>query len=682
MTDKEATEISLFVRTSNDEVVEWDRRRIVDALVLEADLDEETAGEISREVERQVFASGIVTLTAPLIRELVNAKLIERGFEEARRLHTRIGFPLYDIGRLIVSRNKENANVPHRPEGTNLTLAEGVKREYALHSVFSRDVAEAHLSGDIHLHKLGHIDRPYCSSVSLEYVKKFGLSLPGSSSAAKPARHADVLLAHMVRFSAVLQGNFAASLEWDAVNFSFAPYLAGRSDAEVGQLAQRLVYEFSQLAFAKGGQTMFTDINLYWDLPPHLQGSPVIGPGGEPTGKGFADYRADAGRFLRALMEVFREGDAAGRPFFFPRPIFHVTGAVFEDPEGRAFLLDVCMTAAEKGNVSFVFDRAEGLRVSSRYRIPAWTGGVVAMPWETRWASIGTVTLNLPRLGYRAERNDERLFSLLTEEVELAAKAQTQKKDFIEKLLAYGDEGPLSFLAMKKDGHSFLRMDQAVYPVGVVGLNELALIHRGSQLHESPEALRFGLKVVTHLRKLVDGLGKKLRMRLILEQTPAESTAYRFARLDLRSFAPRSGRFICGDISRGGVYYTNSTQFGVKADVSPMERVEGEGRFHPFIAGTVNTSIWLGEGRPPAEVLASFVERTFRNTSNDQITFSPDFTSCTRCLKTFRGHRDNCPLCGSQAVEKITRIPGYCARVSDLNRGKLAELKDSRRIIF
>jgi len=136
MTDKEATEISLFVRTSNDEVVEWDRRRIVDALVLEADLDEETAGEISREVERQVFASGIVTLTAPLIRELVNAKLIERGFEEARRLHTRIGFPLYDIGRLIVSRNKENANVPHRPEGTNLTLAEGVKREYALHSVF------------------------------------------------------------------------------------------------------------------------------------------------------------------------------------------------------------------------------------------------------------------------------------------------------------------------------------------------------------------------------------------------------------------------------------------------------------------------------------------------------------------------------------------------------------------
>jgi len=151
---------------------------------------------------------------------------------------------------------------------------------------------------------------------------------------------------------------------------------------------------------------------------------------------------------------------------------------------------------------------------------------------------------------------------------------------------------------MKKDGHSFLRMDQAVYPVGVVGLNELALIHRGSQLHESPEALRFGLKVVTHLRKLVDGLGKKLRMRLILEQTAQPKARPTASQDSTCGPLPPIGRFICGDISRGGVYYTNSTQFGVKADVSPMERVEGEGRFHPFIAGTVNTSIWLGEGRP------------------------------------------------------------------------------------
>jgi len=83
-------------------------------------------------------------------------------------------------------------------------------------------------------------------------------------------------------------------------------------------------------------------------------------------------------------------------------------------PRDAAFMCVAARRAGirdfQEGFFRWLLHRAEGLRVSSRYRIPAWTGGVVAMPWETRWASIGTVTLNLPRLGYRAERNDERLF--------------------------------------------------------------------------------------------------------------------------------------------------------------------------------------------------------------------------------------------------------------------------------
>ena len=86
-------------------------------------------------------------ITAPLIRELVDAKLIERGFEHARRMHTRLGMPLYDVDQLILHPNKENANVPHGPEATNLTLAERIKKEYALLSVFSEGVADAHMRG-------------------------------------------------------------------------------------------------------------------------------------------------------------------------------------------------------------------------------------------------------------------------------------------------------------------------------------------------------------------------------------------------------------------------------------------------------------------------------------------------------------------------------------------------------
>lgn len=277
---KETTDITLFVRTSHEEIVRWDRRRIVDALMLETDVDAGTAEAISLDVEKQIMASGLTHLTAPLIRELVDAKLMERGLEQARSMHMRLGFPLYDVSQLILHRNKENANLPHGPEASNLILAEGIKKEYALHAVFSPEVGDAHARGDIHLHDLGYVDRPYSSSQTLEFVKKFGISLPNTFSASKPARHAEVLLAHMVRYSAVLQGCFSGTIGWDAVNVFFAPYLADLSDRDIEQLAQMLVFEFSQLAVSRGGQAIFTEIGIAWEVPRHLRGVPAIGPGG------------------------------------------------------------------------------------------------------------------------------------------------------------------------------------------------------------------------------------------------------------------------------------------------------------------------------------------------------------------------------------------------------------------
>ena len=90
----ETTDLTLFVRTSGEEIARWNRQRIVDALVREADIDYQRAEEISKEVEKQIFSSSIGVLTTALIRELVNARLIERGLERERRLHGRLGFPL------------------------------------------------------------------------------------------------------------------------------------------------------------------------------------------------------------------------------------------------------------------------------------------------------------------------------------------------------------------------------------------------------------------------------------------------------------------------------------------------------------------------------------------------------------------------------------------------------------
>jgi len=123
-------------------------------------------------------------------------------------MHTRLGFPS-STWTADASPEQGKSNLPHGPEGTNLILAEGIKKEYALHSVFSQEVADAHIRGDIHLHGLGYVTGPTAPSS------------PSSSSKIRPlssrflfhlqaGEHAEVLLAHLVRWSASLQGYLPA----------------------------------------------------------------------------------------------------------------------------------------------------------------------------------------------------------------------------------------------------------------------------------------------------------------------------------------------------------------------------------------------------------------------------------------------------------------------------------------
>jgi anaerobic ribonucleoside-triphosphate reductase len=679
----ETTDNALFVRTSSEGMVDWDRQRIVDALIRETYIDRETAEKISAEVEEEIFAFRTRTLTAPLIRELVDAKLLEYGLEKARRMHTRLGMPLYDVEQLIMAPNKENANVPHGPEATNLTLAENIKKEFALLQVFSQDVGDAHMKGDLHLHDLGFIDRPYCSGQSLEYVKKFGLNFPHALSIAKPAKHPEVLLAHMVKFSAALQSHFAGAIGWDAVNIFFAPYLVGLSDREVKQLAQILIFEYSQQAVARGGQAIFSDINLYWEIPKHFEDVPAIGPGGEYTGKTYGDYVDESQRFVKALFEVYMEGDGSGRPFFFPKPLVHITEKFFKTPGHEEFLRQICEVAAEKGNTYFVFDRGDTAKISEccrlSFKLEASDLEDAKHPWKMRYSALQNVSLNLPRVAYLGERDDTTLYARLTDLMELAAKAHFEKKTFIEKLLALGLQGPLALLTMDPDGEGYLRMHRVTYLVGMVGLNEMVQAHTGREMHEDEEAYRLGLKIISHMNLVAARLGEKYGMRFVLEQTPAESTAYRFARLDLRYHPEEASLYVKGDSDRGEIYYSNSTYLNVHAPMNPIERVKREGVFHPLISAGSLTHVWLGESRPSAESLADFVVKTFRHTNNDQIAFSPEFTTCNSCLKTSRGLHSSCRSCGSEEVDGITRITGYFTRVSSWNRGKRGELKDRFR---
>ncbi|MGQ9513952.1 MAG: anaerobic ribonucleoside-triphosphate reductase [Thermoproteota archaeon] len=629
------TDIALFVKVSRGDIVKWDRSKIVEALLRETKISERMAERISIEVERTIIDSKIKFITAPLIREVVNEKLIENGLEEERKQHTRLGLPIYDVEQMMVYKNKENANVPHGPESTNLVLAESIKKQYALLKVFTPEVAAAHERGDIHLHNLGMIDRPYCSGNSLEYIKRFGLNLPNAISIAKPPKHPEVLIGQMIKFSAALQGVFSGAIGWDAVNLFFAPFLVGIDDKQMEQLAQMLIFEFAQQAVARGGQSIFSDLNLYWEVPKHFQDVPAIGPGGRFTGNDYDDFVEESRRFACALFRVYIQGDAFGRPFFFPKPQVHITEDFFNSDGYEDFLNLVATASSEMGNPYYVFDRKGTAKISEccrlSFKLEKSDFEDAKSPWKMRYSAVQNVTINLPRIAYEASGNDSKLFEILAERMRLIAEAHKLKREFIASLLKLKSSGPLGLLAMDLDGEPYFRMHRATFLFGMLGLNEMVQYHLGEELHESDEALKFGLKIIAFMKKEAEALGEKYGMRFLLEQTPAESTAYRLATLDLTHYNEKAKDVVKGNVGSGDVYYTNSTYMNVGVKMSPIERVKKEGLFHPLIEAGSLSHIWLGEARPNPESISNFVMKTFKNTLNDQITFSPEFTCCLDC---------------------------------------------------
>jgi len=681
------TEAELFVRRSDEDVARFDPQRITDALVRETKLAPEVAHQIALEVKEQIWRSGIQALTSSLIRGLVDAKLVEYGLTAAHRAHARLGVPLYDADQVIQSASREAAAAPHGPEGTSLTLAEAIKREYAMLAVFSDTVANAHLAGDLHLENLGEIDRPTTMIGSVDFIKRQGIRLPGGFAGSRPAKRPEVLAAHLVKYTAALHGYFSEGVAWDSINFALAPLLAGLGQSEMKQLAQGFLFELSAPAVARGGQSVRCDLHLDWDAPAYLRDLPAIGAGGEQQAENYGALGEVARSFLKALFEVYLEGDGQGLPFTGPRPVLHLTSHFIESPGYRGFLDLVSQVATERGGVVLAFDRPPkdgteseaATSFTARYGISADKLERAIESWRWRAATFSSVAINLPRMGSLAGGDQLKVFEYLTKLLELAAQASLEKRVFLEKLLARGEAGSLAMLAMRPEKEPFLRLNWTTHAICPIGLNELAQAVTGAPLESSPEAQDFAARVVLHLGAEVERLSAKHKVRFLLAESHDVTAPHRLARLDLKRFGASAVSQPGEAEDEGEVYYTNSVKLPVTSALGALEKMRIEGALQAGMIGGAMSDIWLGASQPLAERLAVLISRAFYQTGTAAITFSPEFTICTACLAASRGLATVCPQCGSTRVDGLAQSTNRYSRTSTWPRWKLAELKRRRR---
>ena len=741
----DVTDASLLLveSTSSNVNLPWDRRRIVKQILEKTDLSTDVAIGIAKSVENRIIASDLSVVNTTLIRELVNNELMERGHSHQLR-----DLSLYRVSKdflenLMYTKSTENSNiVNNNPEAVNMGIAELVLKQWALDVIFSPEVKRAHDTGAVHLHDLGYPTRVYCSSHSIEYIKKYGLrGLINLNTESKPARSASVLTGHLNTFLASMQANYAGALGIAYINILYAPFLVGMDREEMKQVAQELVFNGSQNAFSRGGQTLFLDFNIHTGVPTYLKKVPAIGPGGHyqlrlkdgssveleeilrdetdhagyrlmdlyyddpELGKRlvlreildesgatvydsavketlvergeaivtYADYQNEARTFCSALLEVFGEGDANGRIFEFPKCDFHVSDETYSDPEQYRIFIEACELASKNGSTYFIFDRDEvTLSACCRLRTTISDNRMLQHPECMRFCGFQNVTVNVPQAAYRAARAGDdvmrNFFDEIDRTMELAVEAHLQKKSKIAGMMS-GPGHPLWQIGKTaNDGKPYVDLETCTYIIGLIGINDAVKFLVGQELHDSKQAQRLGLKIVAHMYVKAKKLAKKHDLKFTLEESPAESAARRLAKSDLVYFSEEAGEIVKGP--KDAEYYTNSIHLAAEADVSLVDRIVEQSKYHSMIESGAITHCFIGEERPDADAIAHLMTEIFHRTQSAQVCVSPEFTYCETCNHQTRGLLETCPECGSTDVVGETRVVGYFSKIQNWNKSK------------
>lgn len=383
---KNPTDIALMVESvAQEEIFEFDKSRIVNKLIEEIECPIEIAEKVAGIVEDKLRQTNIKILTPSLIRSFINVVLCENGFNKELESNSEIVISTHDIEALIFGENKENGNTPHNPESINLSIAGNVIKQLTLKKILTKDLRSFHLNGDGHIHDMDMHFRLYCSGHNPEYIKRNGIknmdNIPNDSD---PAKSAWVAARHIASATLFYTSLFAGAIGWDSVNTFLASYTKGWTYKKYKQLAQTLIFDFAQLAGAKGGQVSFTDFNIHANIPEYYKDTYAVGKNGcymianqygeinyiydREKAETFAkennfriltykDFEYEARQLCKALLDVSKEGDARGMPFGFPKLHLHINDDVFNIKEAKEIFDYACEVLSVQGNPYIDFDR-------------------------------------------------------------------------------------------------------------------------------------------------------------------------------------------------------------------------------------------------------------------------------------------------------------------------------------
>lgn len=568
-------------------------------------------------------------------------------------------------------RVNENSNMAYSLQGLNNYISNQVTEVYWLNKIYDEPTREAHLSGDFHIHDLGLLS-VYCVGWDLQDLLKTGFKGAYGKAESRPARHFRSALGQIVNFFYTLQGEAAGAQAFSNLDTLLAPFIRydQLSYKDVKQAIQEFVFNLN-VPTRVGFQTPFTNITMDLCPPRMLRDHPVI-VGGELQKETYGEFQEEMNLLNRAFLEVMSEGDAKGRVFTFPIPTYNITSDFdWESPDienlwevtgryGIPYFSNYINSDISPEDARSMCCR---LRLDTR-QLNRRGGGLFGANPLT--GSIGVVTLNMPRLGF-VSQNEQDFFKKLDRLMVLASASLEVKRKILE-VFTEKNLYPYTRFYLRDIKQRFgCYWKNHFSTIGLVGMNEACMNLLGVDIG-STEGREFSCRVLDYMRNRLEDFQEETGNLYNLEATPAEGAGYRMARLDKDKY---SGILFADNTPGAEPFYTNSTQLPVNYSEDIFEVLDLQDELQTKYTGGTVLHMFMGESVSDPAAVRQFIKKVCTQYKLPYFTMTPSFSICPNHGYLI-GEVELCPEC-SAPTEIYSRVVGYLRPVNQWNLGKKAE---------
>jgi ribonucleoside-triphosphate reductase len=570
----------------------------------------------------------------------------------------------------------ENSNMAYSLQGLNNYISSEVSKVYWLSEIYPPEIKEAHVGGDLHIHDLSILS-VYCVGWDLFDLLMEGFKGVSGKVETKPAKHLRSALGQVVNFFYTLQGEAAGAQAFSNFDTLLAPFIRydNLKAKQVKQALQEFVFNIN-VPTRVGFQTPFTNVTLDVKVPKYYANQRVI-IGGELQEETYEDFQKEMDLFNRAFLEVMAEGDAKGRVFTFPIPTYNITKEFEWESSNLDYLWEMTAKYGVPYFSNFVnsdMDPQDARSMCCRLRIDnreLETRGGGLFGSNPLTGSIGVVTINMPRIGYLSESEDEFMAGLETL-MFLAKESLEIKRKVLEKFTE-GCLYPYTKHYLRKVKERFNEYWKNHFStIGLVGMNEACLNLLGKDITH-PEGQEFTKRVLDFMRGKLVQFQKETGNNYNLEATPAEGTSYRLAKIDYQRYPDIISANGNGHKKKASVFYTNSSQLPVNFTDDIFEALDLQEDIQAKYTGGTVFHAYAGERITNPKGVKLLVRKVCENYRLPYFTFSPTFSVCPT-HGYLAGEKELCPKC-EEPCEVYSRVVGYLRPVNQWNKGKQEEYR-------